>query len=84
MTRINEIVETDTLGATLDDTPAAPDFAAMLPLELTLSDYHGIAKVADLPRRIDTTRAPECYTPEAGDITHYALWGNLAISYKPF
>lgn len=34
------------LSATLDDTAAAQDFASMLPLTLTLEDYHGIEKVA--------------------------------------
>ncbi|WBU59287.1 cyclophilin-like fold protein [Paracoccus albus] len=84
MTRINVILDGQTLTATLDDSIAGQDFAAMLPLELTLSDYHGIEKIADLPREIDRSDAPESYQPEAGDITVYAPWGNLAIFYKPF
>ena len=73
-----------TLAATLDDTTAGRDFAAMLPLDLTLSDFHGIEKVSDLPRAIDTSDAPASYEPATGDITIYAPWGNLAIFYKPF
>ncbi|MEC8582463.1 MAG: cyclophilin-like fold protein [Pseudomonadota bacterium] len=73
-----------TLFATLDDTPAARDFAAMLPLTLTLSDYHGIEKVADLGKRLDSTGMPSSYTPQAGDITQYAPWKNLALFLKPF
>ncbi|WP_316013617.1 cyclophilin-like fold protein [Roseobacter sp. HKCCA0434] len=73
-----------TLAAALDDTTAGRDFAALLPLDLTLSDYHGIEKVSDLPRAIDTSDAPASYEPSAGDITFYAPWGNLAIFYKPF
>lgn len=84
MTRIHVVVGDETLAATLDDTATARDFAAMLPLDLTLSDYHGIEKIADLPRRLDTTGAPESYKPETGEITLYAPWGNLAIFYKPF
>lgn len=84
MTRIQVVVGDQTLQARLDDTPAGRDFAAMLPLELTLDDYHGIEKISDLPRRLDTTGAPASYTPSAGDITIYAPWGNLAIFYKPF
>lgn len=84
MIRIHVIVGNNTLPATLDDTPAARDFAALLPLELTLSDYHATEKVADLPRRLDTTAAPASYAPKVGDITYYAPWGNLAIFYKPF
>lgn len=72
------------LTAKLEDTPAGRDFAALMPLELTLRDYHGIEKVADLPRKLDTTGAPRAYEPKTGDITLYAPWGNLAIFYKPF
>ena len=84
MTRIQVIVGSHVLSATLDDTAAGRDFASMLPLELTLSDYHGIEKVADLGRKLDATGAPGAYEPKAGDITQYGPWGNLAIFYKPF
>nr|WP_320176904.1 cyclophilin-like fold protein [Roseovarius pacificus] len=84
MIRIHVIVGNETLEATLDDTQVARDFASLLPLDLTLSDYHATEKVADLPRKLDISAAPDSYTPKAGDITHYAPWGNLAIFYKPF
>ncbi len=84
MTKITFTFGAEVLTATLDDTPAGQDFAAMLPLELELTDYHGIEKIADLPRKLDTTGAPRAYKPETGDITLYAPWGNLAIFYKPF
>jgi hypothetical protein len=84
MTRIYVIVGNETLSATLDDTPAGRDFATLLPLKLSLSDYHATGKIADLPRELDTTDAPTSHTPEVGDITYYAPWGNLAIFYKPF
>lgn len=72
------------LSATLDDTPAGRAFAEMLPLDLTLTDYHGIEKVADLPAQIPTKGSPEGYDPEIGDLTVYAPWGNLAIFYRDF
>ncbi|WP_173013761.1 MULTISPECIES: cyclophilin-like fold protein [unclassified Labrenzia] len=84
MIRIKVIVEDVVLPATLDDTRAGRDFAALLPLDLTLTDYHGTEKVADLPRKLDISEAPASYTPKKGDITHYAPWGNIAIFYKPF
>jgi hypothetical protein len=84
MNRIHVIVGNETLSATLEDTPAGRDFAALLPLELTLTDYNTTEKIADLPRKLDTSNAPASYTPKTGDITYYAPWGNLAIFYKPF
>jgi len=84
MTRIQVIVGNETLSATLDGSTAGRDFAALLPLELSLSDYHATEKVGDLPRKLDSRGAPASYAPKAGDITYYAPWGNLAIFYKPF
>jgi len=82
--KIRVIVEGQTLTATLDDTGVARDFASLLPLELTLSDYNATEKVGDLPRKLSTDGAPRSYRPSAGDITHYAPWGNIAIFYRPF
>lgn len=70
--------------ALLDDSAAAREFAAMLPLTLTLADYNRTEKIADLPARIATGGAPDGITPVAGDLTYYAPWGNLAIFYHDF
>jgi len=71
--------ETATATATLFDTPTGRDFASLLPLSLTLEDYDDIERISNLPRRLSTAQAPDGMTPEAGDITYYAPWGNLAI-----
>jgi len=84
MTAIQFIVGDQTLTATLDNTPAARDFASMLPLTITLSDYHGVEKVGDLGRELDSTGMPASYEPKKGDITQYAPWKNLAIFTAPF
>lgn len=81
---IRLIVDGAVLRATLEDNAASRDFAALLPLELTLSDYHGIEKIADLPSRLSTDGVPEGVDPEIGDITYYAPWGNLALFYGDF
>ncbi|MDX3924730.1 MAG: cyclophilin-like fold protein [Shinella sp.] len=70
--------------ATLDDTPTAWDFASLLPLTLTLTDYASTEKVSDLPRKLTQEGAPAGYEPLPGDITTYAPWGNLAIFYRGF
>lgn len=82
--KIRVTIEGQTLTATLDDTTTARDFASLLPIELTLSDYSATEKVSDLPRRLATEGAPRSYKPSIGDITYYAPWGNLAIFYRPF
>ena len=65
--------------ATLYDNTTARDFATLLPLTLTMNDYARIERVADLPRKLSTRGAPEGMAPVAGELTHYAPWGNLAL-----
>jgi len=69
--------------ATLYDNATARDFAALLPLSLTMTDYATIERIATLPRKLSTQGAPEDMAPVAGELTHYAPWGNLAIFIQP-
>lgn len=68
--------------ARIDPGPAASEWLAQLPLELTLKDFAGTEKIADLPSPLTTEGAPKAITPRAGDVTYYAPWGNLAIFYR--
>ncbi|MBB3904731.1 cyclophilin-like fold protein [Methylobacterium brachythecii] len=68
--------------ARIDSTPAGRDFLAQLPLELTLKDFGGNEKIADLPRPLTRKDEPVAATPRAGDVAFYAPWGNLAIFYR--
>ncbi|MDH6221085.1 cyclophilin-like fold protein [Streptomyces pseudovenezuelae] len=70
------------VDATLNDSPAARDFAGLLPLTLDLEDFHQTERIADLPRRLTISGAPEPAAPKAGDLTYYAPWGNLALFYR--
>ncbi len=86
--KIRMVVEgtpaTPPLTATLDDTETARDFASLLPLSLTLEDYAATEKIAYLPRKLSTTGAPRGTRAQAGDITYYAPWGNLALFHNDF
>jgi hypothetical protein len=65
--------------ATLYDNASAREFASMLPLDLTISDFSNNEKIAYLPRKLnDLTRGP---VPDAGpgDLCYYIPWGNLAF-----
>lgn len=72
------------LIAELEDSAAGRNFAALLPLDLTLEDYHRTEKISDLPRPLSSEGAPDGITPSAGDLAYYAPWGNLAIFYRGF
>lgn len=82
--RIALTVDGTTLTATLNNSAAAESFAALLPVTLTIRDFHLTEKIADLPTRLDTTGAPAGTAARPGDITYYSPWGNLAIFYRDF
>lgn len=82
--KIHMTIDGEVATATLEDSPAARDFAALLPLTLNLKDYASTEKVSDLPKKLSTEGAPPGYDPSVGDITYYAPWGNLAIFYRDF
>lgn len=82
--KIRFIAGGQTLHATLADSPSARDFAAMLPLTLTLRDHAGTEKIADLPRALTRQGAPAGGKPVPGMIAYYAPWGNLALFYRDF
>lgn len=77
--KIRLIVGEQVATATLYDNATARDFASLLPLTLSMTDYARIERVADLPRKLSTQGAPEGMQPVAGELTHYAPWGNLAL-----
>jgi len=81
--KIRLIVGEQVATATLYDNATAKDFASLLPLSLTMTDYDTIERVSDLPRKLSIQDAPEGIAPSAGELTHYVPWGNLAIFIKP-
>lgn len=81
--KLRIILDTKTITATLNDSQASQEFAALLPLTLKLKDYAGEEKISDLPGRLSTAGSPAGTAAKKGDITIYVPWGNLAIFYKP-
>ena len=82
--KIRIVLGDQTIPVTLETSASARDFAALLPLALTLDDYAATEKIATLPRKLSTEGAPAGTTPAEGDFAYYAPWGNLAIFLKPF
>lgn len=66
--------------ATLEDNPTARDFAALLPLTVTLRDFSAAEKVSGaLPKYLSEDGAPATDAGAVGDIAYYAPWGNIAF-----
>lgn len=71
-----------TITATMEDNAAARDLMSRLPFEVTLTDYNRTEKIFYPDPALDIEGVVRGCTPEAGDITIYAPWGNVAIFYK--
>ncbi len=67
---------------TLGGGTTARALVERLPLTLTVRDFHGTEKIADLPERLPTAGEREGMDPDVGDLTYYAPWGNLALFYR--
>ena len=82
--QIHITIGATTMTATLDDNPTARDFAALLPLSLTLRDFGAAEKVSGaLSRPLSEQGAPETAAGAVGDIAYYAPWRNIAFYRSP-
>lgn len=81
---VNIKVGERTITAAMEDNVATRDFISRLPLEVTLNDYSNTEKIFYPSPALNINEAPRGCTPQPGDITIYAPWGNVAIFYKSF
>jgi hypothetical protein len=82
--RIRLMFDGKAVEATLRNNATARDLLSLLPMTLTLEDYHSTEKIGYPPKKLSTAGAPAGVDPSVGDIAYYAPWGNLAIFYKDF
>lgn len=82
--RIKLTVNGNEVFVRLDDNVASREFLGMLPLTLTFEDFNSTEKIATLPNELSTEGLPSGYTPEVGDFSYYAPWGNISVFYKDF
>lgn len=78
------MTRTTTAGATTVRRLPVQALLGPAVLPLTLADFNGTERVADLPRRLTTAEAPVGIAPRTGGITYYGPWGNLALFYRDF
>lgn len=78
--KINIIIGKQSITATMEKNGAARDFFSRLPLEITLEDYNnGTEKIFYPNPELNLDDTPRGCEPQAGDITIYEPWGNVAI-----
>ena len=68
-------------GATLEDSAAARDLAAQLPLTIDMVDHGGVEKTGPLPSPLSTDGEPEGADPDVGAVGYYAPGNDLVLYY---
>jgi hypothetical protein len=77
-----ELVAGDEMAiATLDGTPEARAFAAMLPISVDMEDRFGQAKTGVLPRAVPLDDAARSRGYAAGDLSYWSPSGRIAVVY---
>ena len=68
-------------GASLEDSAAARDLAAQLPVTLDMVDHGGVEKTGPLPSPLSVDGQPEGADPEVGAVGYYAPGNDLVLYY---
>lgn len=63
-----------------EDTPATRGFLRMLPMTVSMDEFNGKEKVADLPCELEYEGSPGS-DPEDGDLIYFVPWGNIGFYY---
>jgi hypothetical protein len=79
--RIQLKIGDDIVTATLNDTPPAREFAAMLPTTISMHELLNQEKAGELPRDITVDGAQRESTYEVGEIGYWAPGNDIAIVY---
>jgi hypothetical protein len=70
--------------ATLYDNASAREFASLLPLDLTISDFADNEKIAYLPHKLENLSRGPFANAAPGDLCYYVPWGNLAFFHAGY
>ena len=68
----------------LTENDAAKDFVKKLPLTLNFEDYATTERIAYLKEPLSLGSSNQTSTPNRGDFSYYAPWGNIAVFRKDF
>lgn len=68
----------------LNDSQAARDLYAQLPLEIDVEDYGGKEKIYYPPNRLNTSNTPLVKSAHPGTLAYYAPWADVVMFYGSF
>jgi hypothetical protein len=67
----------------LNNSPAARDLYAQLPLSIKVENYGNNEKIFYPPKKLNTTDTPKA-DARAGTLAYYAPWGDIVMFYGNF
>jgi len=73
-----------TLVYALNDSQAAKELFAQLPMRIEVEDYGGKEKIFYPPKKLNTADTPLAENIKAGTLAYYAPWGDVVMFYKSF
>jgi hypothetical protein len=68
----------------LNDSQAARDLYAQLPLSVKVEDYGNIEKIFYPPQKLNTSGTPLAEECQRGTLAYYAPWGDVVMFYGKF
>ncbi|WP_341360994.1 cyclophilin-like fold protein [Georgenia sp. M64] len=79
--RIDITIGEQHFRATLSESAAAGDLAALLPVTLDMIDHGGVEKTGPLPSPVSLAGQPDGADPDVGDVGYYAPGNDLVLYY---
>jgi hypothetical protein len=79
--RIGIVIGGRQFQATLDDSPAARDLIAQLPVTIEMRDHGAVEKTGRLPVPLSLEGQPAGADPDVGDVGYYAPGNDLVLYY---
>lgn len=68
----------------LNNSTAARELHAQLPLSMKVENYGGIEKIFYPPEKLNTADTPLAKNVQAGTLAYYAPWGDVVLFYDSF
>lgn len=79
--RIRITIGEDRFTATLEDSAAADDLLAQLPVTIDMTDHGGVERTGPLPSPLSLDDQPDGADPDVGDLGYYAPGNDLVLYY---
>jgi hypothetical protein len=81
--KINVKANSNIIVFKLNNSPAANELYAQLPLSITVENYSNNEKIFYPPKKLNTTNTPQA-DARAGTLAYYAPWGDVVMFYGSF